>query len=164
MSSDASSPPPSFEIEHGHAEYSDAELLEQARQNAQALILATMVYLEARGIPAEEWATAIGGAFARGWGDARPWDAGEFLDAMLTNLRALGAEVVSVELGVDCATAATIGFPDPELCALFGVAPEQAAIFHQTAATIAAPRSLRWTSTIASDGVTRYLVERVAEE
>ena len=90
-----------FTIEHGHAEYSDAELLEQARNNAQALILATVAFLEERGVPPAEWAAAIGETFARGWGDPRPWDAGEFLDAMLTNLRALGAEVKEAQLGVD---------------------------------------------------------------
>src|SRR5918993_1006585 len=110
------SPSSDFTIDHGHAEYSDAELLEQARGNAQALMLATVAFLEERGLPSEEWATAIGETFARGWGDVRPWDAGEFLDAMLTNLRALGADVETVTLSVDRAEATTTGFPDPELC------------------------------------------------
>ena len=101
-----------FSIEHGHAEYSDAELLEQARDNAQALILATVAFLQERDIPPAEWAAAIGETFARGWGDPRPWDAGEFLDAMLTNLRALGAEVKQAEFGVDHAEATTTGFPE----------------------------------------------------
>jgi hypothetical protein len=157
------SPSPDFSIEHGHAEYSDAELLEQARGNAQALILATVAFLQERGIPTEEWAAAIGETFARGWGDPRPWDAGEFLDAMLTNLRALGAEVRRAELGVDYATATTTGFPDPELCALFAVDPSHAALFHAAAAAIAAPRGLRWTWEIETDGMTRFVVERVGE-
>lgn len=150
----------SFELEHGHAEYTDAELLEQARQNAQALILATVAFLEAQGSAPRAWVLAIGETFSRGWGEPRPWDAGEFLDAMLTNLRALGASVVSVELGVDRATATTTGFPDPELCALLGVDPQQAAVFHEAATAIAAPRGLRWTWHLDTDGVTRYLVER----
>ena len=152
-----------FTIEHGHAEYSDAELLEQARGNAQAVILATVAFLEERGIPPAEWAAAIGETFARGWGDPRPWDAGEFLDAMLTNLRALGADVVSVELGVDRATATTTGFPAPELCALFGVDPSHVALFHAAAAAIASPRGLRWVWEIETDGMTRFVVERVGE-
>ena len=150
---------PSFE--HGHADYAESELLEQARGNEQALILATVAFLDERGIPPAEWAAAIGETFARGWGDVRPWDAGEFLDAMLTNLRALGAEVVKAELGVDRAEAATTGFPDPELCELFGIDPARAAVIHEAAAVIAAPRGLRWTWDIAPDGVTRYVVERV---
>jgi hypothetical protein len=151
---------PDFLIEHGHAEYSDAELLEQARGNAQALILATVAFLNERGIPPQEWVTAIGATFARGWGAPRAWDAGEFLDAMLTNLRALGAEVTSIELGVDRATAEVTGFPDPALCALFGVDAADAALFHETAAVIATPRGLRWTWETGADGATRFVVER----
>jgi hypothetical protein len=154
-------PTPSFE--HGHAEYTDAELLEQVRGNAQALLLATVTFLDERGIPPAEWAAAIGETFARGWGDVRPWDAGEFLDAMLTNLRAFGAAVVSVELGVDRAVAATTGFPDPDLCALLGVAPARADQFHDAATAIAAPRGLRWAWRRADDGVTHHLVERITE-
>lgn len=151
-------PTPSFE--HGHAEYTDGELLEQARGNAQALILGTIPFLEKRGIPPEEWAAALGETFSQGWGDPRPWDAAEFLDAMLTNMRALGAEVVSVDLQVERAEAATTGFPDPELCALFGVSPERAAVFHEAAGQIAAARGLRWTWEMSEDGVTRFVVER----
>ena len=152
-----------FSIEHGHAEYSDAELLEQARSNVQALILATVVFLAERGTPSAEWAAAIGATFARGWGDPRPWDAGEFLDAMLTNLRALGAEVKVADLGVDRAEATITGFPDRELCDLFSVDPAHAAVFHDAAAAIAAPRGLRWTWQMEADGVTRFVVERLGE-
>ncbi|HEX5499776.1 MAG TPA: hypothetical protein VFX03_11130, partial [Thermomicrobiales bacterium] len=76
-----------FEIEHGHGEYTAAELLEQAQANAQALILATISYLGDEGISANDWAESVGVCFARGWGEARAWDASEFLDAMLTNYR-----------------------------------------------------------------------------
>ena len=158
------SPSSDFSIDHGHAEYTDAELLEQARGNAQALILATMAFLQERGISPQEWAAAIGETFARGWGDPRPWDAGEFLDAMLTNLRALGASVKAVELGVDRATATTTGFPDPELCSLFAVDPSRVAVFHDAAGPIAAARGLRWTWQAAPDGVSRFVVERLSED
>jgi hypothetical protein len=151
-----------FELEHGHAEYSDAELLEQARQNAQALILATVAFLEARGIPPGEWAASVGDIFSRGWGEPRPWDAAEFLDAMLTNLRSLGATVISVELGVDRAEATTTEFPDPELCAALGIAPARVAVYHAAAAAIAAPRGLRWSWELDAAGVTRFVVERAA--
>ena len=157
------SPPSDFTIEHGYAEYSDAELLEQARSNAQALILATVAFLQERGVPPAEWAVALGETFARGWGDPRPWDAAEFLDAMLTNLRALGAEVKEAELGVDRAEATATGFPDRELCALFAVDPSHAVVFHDAATAIAAPRGLRWTWQMEADGVTRFVVERIGE-
>jgi hypothetical protein len=152
-----------FSIEHGHADYTDAELLEQARGNAQALLLATIAFLDDRGIALVEWTASIGETFAAGWGDERPWDAGEFLDAMLTNLRALGAEVIAVDLGVDRAEATIAGFPDPELCALFGVEPARAAVTHDAAAAIAAPRGLTWTWELGTDGATQFVVERTGE-
>jgi hypothetical protein len=153
-----------FTIDHGHADYSESELLEQARGNGQALILATIAFLDERGIAPEEWAAAIGETFGRGWGEPRPWDAGEFLDAMLTNLRALGAEVIEVELGVERATAATTGFPDLELCTLFRIAPARAVLFHEAVRAIAGPRGLHWTWGLGADGVTRYVVARREDE
>jgi len=133
-----------FEIEHGHAEYSDIELLEQAQANAQALVIATAAFLQERGVPLAAWSAALGERFGRAWEEPRPWDAGEFLDAMLTNFRALGAEVVAAELGVDRAEATITGFPDPDLCALFGVDPALPAVFNDGPAAIAAPRGLTW--------------------
>jgi hypothetical protein len=153
-----------FAIEHGYADYTEAELLEQAQENAQALILATASFLKERGVPPPEWAAAIGEVFARGWGEARPWDAGEFLDAMLTNLRAFGAEVVTADLGVDRAEATTRRFPDPALIELLGVDPAPAGVFHDAAAVIAASRGLRWTWRREKEGITRYVVERIVAD
>ena len=152
-----------FQIEHGHGDYSAAELLEQAQANAQALVIATAAFLHNRGIPSEDWTTALGERFGRAWDAPRPWDAGEFLDAMLTNFRALGAEVLSADLGVDQAEATTSGFPNPELCLLFGVDLTLAARFNDGPSAIAHPRGLRWSWRL--DGaVTHYAVIRLDSE
>ena len=139
------------EIEHGHADYTAEELLEQAQANAQALIIATLAFLDARGLPVADWAEAVGATFGRGWDDPRPWDPGEFLDAMLTNYRALGALVVAVDLGPGRAEATLTGFPDPDLCAVFGVAPDRVARFHDVAAPIARARGLVWSWDVDAD-------------
>ena len=149
------------EIEHGHAEYSGAELLEQAQANAQALVIATAAFLTERGTAVEAWAEAVGRIFARAWDEPRPWDAGQFMDAMLTNLRPLGAEDVSVDLGRDRAEAITTGFPDSDVCKLLGVELHLAARFNDFAATIADGRGLAWTWRIEA-GCTHYVAERVA--
>ena len=133
-----------FSIEHGHDEYTDAELLEQAQANAQALLLATAAFLESRGISLDDWAVAVGETLSRGWGEPRAWDAGEFLDAILTNLRALGAEVIAVDLGVERATAVTFGFPSRELCGLFGVDFAAATAVYEAIGVIAGLRGLDW--------------------
>ncbi len=147
-----------FAIEHGHGEYSVAELLEQAQANAQALVIATAAFLDEGGQVAG-WTAAIGERFERAWGEPRPWDAGEFLDAMLTNLRTLGAEVVAVEFGVDRAEATTVGFPDADLCALFGVDRALVARFNDGPTEIAGPRGLSWAWALVGDE-TRYTVDR----
>ena len=150
-----------FEIEHGHADYTDAELLEQARANAQALVIATTKFLHEREIPLDAWTGTIGCIFAQGWDEPRPWDAGEFLDAMLTNYRALGATVGSVRLAADRAEAEMTGFPDPDLCAVFDVDPALPARFHDAPAPIARDRGLAWSW--ESDGErTRLLVTRAS--
>ena len=147
----------------GYAEDTAEELLEQAQSNGQAIIIATIAFLADRKIPIADWTASLGRTFALAWDEPEPWDAGEFLDAMLTNLRALGAQVNAAELGVDRAEATTTGFPDPELCVLFGVDPSHATVFHDAAAAIAAPRGLRWTWQTEPGGITHFFVERVGE-
>jgi hypothetical protein len=149
-----------FSIEHGHADYTDAELLEQAQANAQALLLATVAFLETRAIPPGEWATAVGATLSRGWGEPRPWDAGEFLDAMLTNLRALGAQVIAASLGVERATAVTARFPDLQLCELLGVDPAAADAIYEAIVAIAAPRGIDWSWQRAGDGTVQHIITR----
>lgn len=149
-----------FAIEHGHGEYSDAELLEQAQGNAQALILGTMRFLEERGVATAEWTAYLGELFGEGWGSERPWDAGEFLDAALTNLRSLGATVKSVELGVERAEATVDGFPNPDLAEALRLTVDQASGYLAVVGAIAAPRGLRLTWTSEPVGVLRLLVER----
>ncbi len=154
---------PEFAIEHGHDEYSDAELLEQAQGNAQALILGTMRFLQERGVATDEWTAFLGNLFAEGWGPARPWDAGEFLDAALTNLRSLGARVESVDLGIERAEATVVGFPDPDLASALGVTPARASGYLAVIGVIAEPRGLRLSWDMGSDGQLRLEVERESE-
>jgi hypothetical protein len=148
-----------FEIEHGHDDYAVAELLEQAQANAQATIIATAAFLHERGLPIDGWTEAVGRRFAIGWDAPRPWDAGEFLDAMLTNFRSLGATILSVELDPERAAATASGFPDPDLCTLFAVDPALPASFNDATVVIARERGLDWSWTLDGDR-THYVVTR----
>lgn len=140
-------------------DYAAEELLEQAQGNAQAAIIATVAFLRERGLPVADWAAALGTRFARAWGDPEPWSADEFLDAMLTNFRSLGAVVVAAEFAADRATAAITGFPDAEQCVLFGVGVAEAARFLDATQTIAAERGLEWTWELAGEE-TRFVATR----
>ena len=126
-------------------DYTVEELLEQAQSNAQGTFIVTASFLHARGIPIDEWAEGVGQIFARGWDTSRPWDAAEFMDAMLTNFRAGGAEIVQTRFDPDRSEATISGWPDPDLCAVFGVDPNLAARYHGVAAPIAATLGLGWT-------------------
>jgi hypothetical protein len=129
---------------HGFADYTAEELLELAQSNAQATILATALFLHQQGISLDDWTAAMGKTFALAWNDSHPWEAGEFLDAMLTNLRSLGATVISSQLGIDRAEAVTAGFPDPALCELFSIDPALAVRYNDAARAIAAKVGLVW--------------------
>jgi hypothetical protein len=142
-------------------QYASEELLDQARANAQAALIATVGFLEELEIPIDSWTQSIGVRFARGWQTDEGWsDAGEFLDAMLVNLRAIGATVDEAVLGDVKATAVIDGFPDLDLCALFEVDSASVAKFHDASGAIAGELGLIWTWSLESDGKTRITVER----
>jgi hypothetical protein len=143
----------------GYASDTTEELLEQARSNAQATIIATVAFLAERRLPLADWTAALGLIFGLAWDDPTPWDASEFLDAMLTNYRSLGATILAADLTPDRAEATTTGFPDPALCALFAVDPTLVAAFNDVPISLAQARSLRWEWSRTGDQ-TRYLVTR----
>ncbi len=128
-----------------HEEYDDAELLEQGQANAQALIIATVAYLQERGVPLDDWSAGIGRRFTAAWGAPEPWPAGEFLDAMLTNLRSLGAVVEWADLDDATVASATLSnLFDEEQCLLFGTSREDALNYLDATREIAAMRGLAW--------------------
>lgn len=139
------------------------ELLEQAQSNAQGTFIATASYLQARGLPVDEWAEGVGQIFVGGWDTSRAWDAAEFMDAMLTNFRAVGAEVIQTRLAPDRSEATISGWPDPDLCAVFGVDPNLAARFHGVATPIAAALGLDW-EWHQDGGETRLITTRHRDE
>jgi hypothetical protein len=137
------------------------DLLEQAQSNAQATIIATVGFLLERQIPVTDWASFLGKSFGLAWDEPSPWEAGEFLDAMLTNFRSLGGEIGEATLEADRAQAIVTGFPDSELCALFGVPAEAVAKYCSVPARIAESRSLTWSWSRNDDEIT-LLVTRNA--
>ena len=108
-------------------------------------------------------ADAVGERFALTWGSEDDWEAEEFLDAMMTNYRSLGATVVSVETDDDTATAVISGFPDEDLTETFGVAAGDAAVFHRVAGVIAKSRGLVWTTELLDEGDLRFTVTSASD-
>ena len=144
---------------YGYADYSAEHLLEQAQINAQATIMATALFLHQKGVSLDEWTAHLGKTFALAWSDANPWEAGEFLDAVLVNMRALGATVYTAELGIDRAEATIIGFPDFELCEFFSIDAALVARFNDATQEMAAKVGLTW-EWKRNGKITRYTVTR----
>jgi len=143
--------------ENSYLDDTTETLLEQSQQNAQGVILATIAVLDDLGLLPEAWADGLGERFSDAWGMEEVWEPGDFLDAMLTNYRSLGASVDDVSITDEAASATISGFPDDELCDVFNVRPEDAMVFHRVAAEIARRRGLRWQWEPAEDA-TRLIV------
>jgi hypothetical protein len=128
-----------------YEEFDDFELLTHTQANAQALVIATVAWLRERGIDPAEWGAGLGARFTTGWGEREPWPANEFLDAMLTNLVALGADVDTADLADETVAAATVtGLFPPEQCAAYGIDQRDALAYLDATRTIALDRGLVW--------------------
>ena len=114
------------EIEHGHEAYTDEELFDQARLNAQALLLATAHTLGGDAAALEAWTRGVADIFLRAWDREREWRAAEVLDALLTNYRSLGASVIAADLEASPATATIAELPEVGLVETLGLADADA--------------------------------------
>ena len=120
------------------------ELLDLARANAQALIIATTGYLAQAGIPLEGWSGYLGSVFANAWDDSMAGDPEAFLQAVLTNYTSLGARVHSTSFEPGRAEAVITGFPDDGLCAELEVDCSLALAYNDLVAPVAARLGLTW--------------------
>ncbi len=134
------------EIEHGHDAYSDEELLEQSQFNAQALLMASVAALDGGEEAVERWAKGVADVFARGWDTDRAWEPAEVLDALLTNYRSFGANVIETDLSGAPATATIADLPDLELAESLGVNDEHADAIFRIGAHLSSTlgRTLTW--------------------
>lgn len=120
------------------------DLLDLARANAQALIIATTSYLSQAGIPLEAWSGFLGQMFANSWDDSMAGDPEAFLDAVLTNYKALGARVHSTKIEADRAEAMISGFPNEALCGELDADCSLAEAYNDAAASVAERLGLTW--------------------
>jgi hypothetical protein len=133
------------------------ELLDLARANAQALIIATTGYLTQAGIPLEGWSGYLGQVFANSWDDSMAGDPKGFLDAVLTNYKAIGAQVHSTKTENGRAEAVISGFPNEGLCGELGADCSLAEACNDAAAHVAERLGLTWWWG-ASGGMTTLVV------
>lgn len=125
-------------------EQSVEELLDLARANAQALIIATTGYLAQAGIPLEGWSEYLGTVFANSWDVSMAGDPQAFLEAALTNYQALGANVLSKSFEDGRAEAVISGFPNEDLCAELDADCALAEAYNDLGAVVAERLGLTW--------------------
>lgn len=109
------------DIEHGHADYSTEELLEQSQLNAQAFILGVFATVQGDAEQLERLSEGVAATFLRGWDAERGWEPVEILDALLTNFRSLGGEVDEYEPDEDAPNAVVVDLPSADLVEQLGV-------------------------------------------
>lgn len=120
------------------------ELLDLARANAQALVIATTGFLGQAGIPLEGWSGYLGQVFANAWDDSLSGDPKAFLDAVLTNYKAMGAQVHSTKTEPGRAEAVISGFPNEGLCDELDADCSLALAYNDAAEPIAERLGLTW--------------------
>jgi hypothetical protein len=134
------------EIEHGHDSYTDEELLELSQFNAQALLMASVAALHGDDEVIDSWAKGVAEVFVRSWDTEREWEPAEVLDALLTNYRSFGAQVIEVDLTGEPTTAIVADLPDLELAESLGVTDQHADAIFQVGTHLARSlgRTLVW--------------------
>ncbi|MBA2290284.1 MAG: hypothetical protein H0V98_07865 [Chloroflexia bacterium] len=118
---ESTEPEVGYEIEHGHAAYTDAELLDQSQLNAQSLVLATFEAIGDDQELLDRMVDRIAATFANAWDTDREWQPAEVLDSLLTNFRSFGGSVESQEPDDDTPTAVVSDLPSPYLCEILDV-------------------------------------------
>lgn len=129
------------------------QLLDLARANAQAVVIATASFLEESGVPVEAWAHHLGRIFGGSWDRSLRLSAGEFLDAMLINYRAMGADVLNADLGAEAAEATISGLPKRELGLELRTDTSPALAWFHVPESLAADQGLHWSWSVEGDRV-----------
>lgn len=135
------------------------ELLDLARANAQALIIATTGYLAQAGIPLDGWSSYLGSVFAHSWDDSMASDPRAFIEAVLTNYKALGAQVISTTFEDNRAEAVISGFPNEGLCEELQADCSLAEAYNDLGTVVAQGLGLTWWWG-SSDGRTTLVATR----
>ena len=140
------------EVDESLAFTTDDEL-ELLRGSSLAIMLATIRFLQERGIDLAEWTTSLSRAFAGGWDVSEPWSAEEFIDAVLLNLQAFGAESPMAEYDDDSARACITAFPDYDRVEGMGLGEAPGDVLFDLFGDVAKACGLIWTWQRDGEGV-----------
>jgi hypothetical protein len=109
-------------------EWTDEQMLAQARLNALGIVSTTMVYVKQSGKRLEYWAQSVGRQFAPGWDGLKGGSALDIAKAATFNLVSLGGTLVSLE-GDEKQATAVFDYPIEETVNWYGVSVEDWDVF-----------------------------------
>ena len=116
-------------------------------------MLATIRFLQERGVDLTDWTRSLSESFARGWDTQEPWAPEEFIDAVLLNLQAFGAESPMSEYTDTVARARITEFPDYERVAGMGLESVPGDVLFDLFGSVADACGLSWTWQREGEGV-----------
>lgn len=112
-----------------HEGFSDEQIAQRARENANGFLLGSIVYLKENGHRCADWASYLGGRFAGGWDPVKGRGAMAAMEQVALNVASLGADVESLTGDQQRAELVFGGWPQPELIEFMGVSRAEALEF-----------------------------------
>lgn len=134
------------DIDHGYNEYTAEELLEQSQFNAQALLMAAALAIGDDDEVLETWIEGVAEVMLRGWDTSQEWAPVDVLDALLTNYRSYGGQVITADFEENRAAAVVADIPDFALAEALGATDAEADVLFRIGTHIsrALGRTMHW--------------------
>jgi hypothetical protein len=101
-------------------EFTNEEVLQQAKANAQALSLVTTGYFKEKGLPVDEFWSFVGEKFTLGWDPLKGKGARVAMRTFALNMVSVGGTLESLSGDEARAEAVISGWPSPDLLQAFG--------------------------------------------
>ncbi|MEJ2358912.1 MAG: hypothetical protein P8Y13_12675 [Deinococcales bacterium] len=102
-------------------EFSNDEVLQQAKSNAEALGVVTMAYLQAKGLPVDDYWRFVSDKFTWGWDSVQGKGALAAMRLFALNMVSVGGTLESVSGDEARAEAVVSSWPSPDMLEAFGV-------------------------------------------
>ena len=104
-------------------EFTMEQICEYAKDNAEGIILATISYLNSKGVDTDEWIAHVGEKFAPGWDSMKDENVLEVGREAALNWISCGANLVSLS-GDDTYAEAILEWPSEDSVTYFGISED----------------------------------------
>lgn len=102
-------------------EFDSQEVLQYAKENAQAMTLVSLAYVTGKGLPADEYVSFVSEKFALAWEALKDKGALEVMRMFALNMVSVGGTLESVSGDGERAEAVVSGWPSRDMLETYGV-------------------------------------------